>query len=251
MKHSELLDALRSWDPAELLEQFAGGVRDFSRINLLRPELAEMLDTTHRYVDECVYPDSRHNPLWGDYKMRPGTFDWDSYGRFLIPEDAPPPRNLTSMDLVGINLAGSYLYPVNFRHSDLTRANLQRAVFIDCDLSSAKLRRADLRDAQFHSCCLNDADFYMARMDRVLIADCEARGANFSRAKLARARIDGDLRNSNWNHAHCRATWLIGDLRGIDLTQLDSALVASSIINPDQLQPLLRLLRIRVASGQL
>ena len=245
MKHPELLDTLRSWDPVELLEQFTGGVRDFSRINLLRPELAKML-AAHTCIDECVYPGSHHNPLWDDYKLRSGTFDWDSSGRFVIPEDVPPPRNLTSVDLASINLAGSYLYPVNFRHSDLSQANLQRAVFFDCDLSSVNLRRADLSNAQFHSCCFNDADFYMARMDRVVIHDCEARGANFSRAKLARAHITGDLRNSNWNHAHCRATWLTGDLRGIDLAQLDSAFVASSTINSDQLQPLLRLLGIRV-----
>jgi uncharacterized protein YjbI with pentapeptide repeats len=244
LKHPEFLDKLRAWDPVELAEQFAKGVRDFSRINLLRTELAEIL-ATHTYLDAWVYPDSRHNPLWDDYKLQSGTFEWDSYGRFLIPEDLPPPRSLTSMDLAGINLEGSYLYPVNFGHSDLSQANLKRAVFIDCDLSSVKFSRADLRDAQFHSCCLNDADFYMARMDRVLIAG-EARGANFSRAKLARAHIAGDLRNSNWNHAHCRATWIIGDLRGIDLSRLDSAIVTSSTINPDQLQPLLRLLGIRV-----
>lgn len=248
MKHPEFLDALRAWDPVELLEQFARGTRDFSRINLLRPELAEML-AAHTHLDALVNPGSGYNPLWDDYKLRSGTFEWDCYGRFLIPEDAPPPRNLASMDLTGINLAGSYLYPVSFLHSDLSQANLQRAVFIDCDLSSVKLLRADLRAAQFHSCCLNDADFYMARMDRVLITGCEARGANFSRAKLVRAHIDGDLRSSNWNHAHCRATWLIGDLRGIDLTGLTpcTASVASSTISPDQLQPLLNLLGITVA----
>jgi len=247
LKQPEILDALRAWEPVELAEQFARGVRDFSRINLLRPELAEIL-ATHTYFHEFFYSDSRHNPLWGDYKQQAlSTFEWDSYGRFLIPEDAPPPRSLMSMNLAGINLAGSYLYPVNFDRSDLSQSNLQRAVFIDCDLSSVKLSRADLRDAQFHSCCLNDADFYMARMDRVLIDGCEARGASFSRAKLARAHISGDLRNSNWSHAHCRETWLIGDLRGIDFTQLDSAFVVSSTINPDQLQSLLRLLRISVA----
>lgn len=254
MERSELAKCLRALSPGELLELHAGGQRDFSRTTLLRAELERVFGDRLQF--DCADPNhwaaEKYNPLWIDYRFGvERDFEWDSYGRCLSVEesDLPEPRPLAGARLDGIDLSGSYLYPVDLSSADLDGADLRHAVFIDCVLSGASLRRADLRDCWFRECKLDGADFYMARMDRVVMVDCDARGVSFHRAKLRRARLYRvDLRRAQLEKAHCDRIVLEADLRGVCLTdlRLTDGRVGESVIEAGQVVPLLAALGIKV-----
>lgn len=258
MKQDELIQKLRALTPEELLSGYRKGVRDFSRVNLLRAEL-ECAVLERRFLGCVENPTCRrYNPLWVDFLLFAGErdFKWDSSGRCLSveevesPLDPPSRRNLSGADLTGIDLSGSYLYPIDFTKADLSGANLRHAIFIDCLFSSASLKRADLRGAHFFDCSVDAADFYMARMERVHMIDCDARGARLERAKLRRAGlIRVDLRDACLQYAHCDLITIAGDLRGVDLcrVRLPGSSVTGSTITARQVRPLLRALVVEVA----
>lgn len=165
----DLMSALRAFGPKELLAEYEQGVRDFSRINLLRPEL-ERACASPTFLECTQHPDAeRYNPLWVDYVCGvPGEtdFHWDRCGHCLFDEleDLPEPCDLKGTNLAEVNLSGSYLYPIDFTEANLSRADLRRTIFIDSTLAGADLSRSDLRDAQFHDCNLTRANLYMARL---------------------------------------------------------------------------------------
>jgi uncharacterized protein YjbI with pentapeptide repeats len=253
VNQSDVAKRLRAMTPEDLLAAYRKGQREFSRSNLLRPELEAALRDT-RDLDCIDHPEvDNYNPLWVDFRS-PGEqdFEWDRWGRclFVHLSDLPAPRRLSGAVLPGINLSGSYLYPIDFSEADLSGADLRRAVFIDCALRGARLTRADLRDAQFFECNLTGVDLYMARMERVSVVDCDAQRSNLQRAKLRRAHMTSvNLRKCNLANAHCERIALHAtNLRDIDLSavRLPDARVFGSTISKRQVPQLLRALDVMV-----
>jgi len=253
VNQSDIAKRLRAMTPEDLLACYRKGQREFSRSNLLRLELEAALRDT-RDLDCIDHPEvDNYNPLWVDFRS-PGEkdFEWDKCGRclFVHLSDLPAPRRLSGAVLPGINLSGSYLYPIDFSEADLSGANLRRAVFIDCALPGARLTRADLRDAQFLDCNLTGVDLYMARMERVSVVDCDAQRSNLRRAKLRRAHLTRvNLRKCDFTNAHCERIALhTTDLRDIDLSavRLAEASVFGSTVNKRQVPQLLRALDVTV-----
>lgn len=257
MGDGSIASELRAWTPDHLLTAYEGGRRDFRAVNLLRDELEAVYaksGTTFRYSD---HPDFELcNPLWLDRTGSRDDFAWDSYGRCLFDEyqDLPEPRDLKGRNLTGIDLRGSYLYPIDFTASCLKGANLSRCIFLDCDMSSVDMSRADLRDARLHNCVLEGAMFYMARMDRCRIYGPNARATSFERAKLKKAVLAGlDLRGATFRFAHFDRTVLNeSDLRGVDLstTRLRNSIVDGVTISAGQRRHLLRALDVTIKSSR-
>jgi len=245
---------LRALSAKDLVARYRAGERDFSRCNLLGPELAVaaagVQDLSCLGHPACEI----YNPLWIDFLGVPGErdFDWDLHGRCVSVaiDDAPTPRDLRGADLAGIRLSGSYVYPVDFSGGNLAAAALRRAVFIDCDLAGADLARCDMRDALFENCNLRGVNLYRARMDRVLMVGCDARSSNLRRARLYRARlIRADLRCAELQQAYCeRLDLLESDIWGVDLSavRLPAARIWGSRISRSQTGALLAALEVRI-----
>jgi uncharacterized protein YjbI with pentapeptide repeats len=246
---------LRAWTPSGLLSAYARGQRDFRAINLLREELEAVYgDTSTRFRYSDRWDWEKRNPLWIDYTDRGDDFSWDRSGHCLFDEmqDLPESRALSQQDLAGINLQGSYLYPIDFAGTSLQGADLRSCIFLDCDLSSVDLSRADLRDARIDGCIVERANFYMARMDRCRITSRRATSSNFKRAKLKKALLLGlDLKGATFQWAHFDRTVLNGcDLRGVDLSsvRLFQTMVDGVTISPEQSDTLLKALDVQVVS---
>jgi len=250
MTSSQILDELGATTPEDLLREYRTGRRDFSRINLLRREL-EPAVTDHSRPDCLDYPGADVcNPLWLDFHFR-SDFDWDQDGRCASLEfgDSLPPPILSGLNLAGIILAGSYLYPINFAGADLSYADLRRTVFIDCDLSGATLVKADLRGAYLRNCTLAHCDLSKARMERATLTYCDLRDSKFTETVLSLARLRGvDLRGACLKSARCKSMTLAGDLRNVDLqtASFPNARIGGLRITADQLDPLLTALGIAV-----
>jgi uncharacterized protein YjbI with pentapeptide repeats len=233
MTEEEILDALGATTPENLLRDYRAGQRDFSRINLLRTELKYAV--TPGFRPNCLDDSSadRWNPLWVDHHLWKD-FDWDYQGRCASAEfgDTLPPPVLAGSTLTGINLAGSYLYPLSLANADLSQADLRRAVFIDCDLSSATLFKADFRGALLRSCSLAGADLSRARFERATLECCDLRECNLNRTVLSLARFRGvDLRGTRIASARCVSITLAG--LQITADQLDSLLSKLGIFVDD------------------
>lgn len=247
----DLAAKMRAFSVGDLLAAYKRGRRNFERSNLLRVELETILKDEN-WLDCLDHPDTgRYNALWVDYRTpAERDFEWDRYGHILFAEDLLGARDLKSARLPGINLSGSYLYPVDFSGGDLSRADLRRAIFIDCKLAGANLRRADLRDATFEACDIRDVDFYMARMERVRFNDCNVIKSVLRRAKLNRARLRGvNLQKAVLDDAHCDRV-VLGDvdLRSVDLSRVrfPGARVGRVVISRNQVGSLLRALGVEI-----
>lgn len=161
--------------PEELVDRYRKGERNFVGINLLRAELEYIAQIRQRQPLSTGFPplqtnrvprwytnlfDVAVNPLWADYRDFDREFEWDSYGTFIPTEydDLLPPRDLSGLDLSGINLGGAYLYPVNFNGTNLTGASLRKAKLLDADLGGVILRYADLRRSFLASAKLQGCD---------------------------------------------------------------------------------------------
>ena len=237
--------------PAELLERYREGERDFARINVLREEIEFIASVRARDLDPPPYPDERYNTLWSDFRsIGDREFEWDSYGHFIPTEfdDVLPDRDLKDADLGEANFDGSYLYPVDLSNANLHRCSFRRALIFGAKLRGADLSYADLRDAVVVG-DLSGANLYMARLERCIIGGT-AVGCNLQRAKLGRANLSGlDLRGASLAKAHFGATSLSGaDLRDIswDDVELTSVDVTSALLQHRQIEPFLHSLRIRV-----
>ena len=243
----------RAFSPEEILAGYKSGKRDFSRANLLRHEI-ETTVQAEQYFDCLDHPDTAcYNALWIDFLNRvERDFDWDMHGRCVsLHPDLPDVRDLRNAALAGINLSGSYLYPVNFSGADLSGADLCGAILIDCTLVGTILKKADLRDATFANCNLSGANLHMARMERAVMSDCDATKVTLCRAKLYRARLNGvNLRGASLDAAHCERI-VLGevDFRRVDLSvvKFEGARVGRIVIARRQVKSLLRALGIEVA----
>jgi len=122
--------------------------------------------------------------------------------------DAPPPLQLSRVNLRGANLAG-----VDLRGAILHEADLRDARLDDADLSGSDLRGADLRRCSGKGVKLVDADL---------------RGANLSDARLINANLTGvTTTTSRWRRA-----FLIGAVTDRELQREDAvgaALPANSV----------------------
>jgi uncharacterized protein YjbI with pentapeptide repeats len=254
--------------PEELVERYRKGERDFVGINLLRAELEHIFRVRHHQpvridfsqlgsseVPKWYTPffDVAVNPLWADYKDFDSEFEWDS-GIFIPTEydDLLPPRDLTSLDLSGINLAGAYLYPVNFSGTNLTGADLRKAKLFDANLQGAVLRYSDMRRANLNSANLQGADLYMAKLQRAAMTSTNLEHANLRRAKLRKAVItSSDLRGAYLERAHFERTWLnYSKLQNVDLSnvELRDCVVTGVSVTHSQKSDFLAALKVRLVS---
>lgn len=232
MTVDEILDALGATTPEDLLRRYQAGHRDFTRVNLLRTELEWAVEPG--VPPDCVSDPNadRQNPLWVDHGLW-REFDWDFDGRCASADfgDSLPRPVLAGSTLCDIDLAGSYLYPVNFSNADLSHADFRAAVLIDCDFSGARLFKADFRGALLRDCNLVGANLSRARFERATLQFCDLRDSDIMRTVFSLARFRGvDLRGTQINSARCVSLTLAGGVR----------------INADQLQSLLSTLGIWV-----
>jgi uncharacterized protein YjbI with pentapeptide repeats len=240
--------------PEELLERYNAGERDFPRINLLRAELERILGpTTNTTLGEAEWTRAGgFNPLWDDFHNPLNRrFEWDDYGAFVPIEcdDILPDRDLSKANLTGINLEGSYLYPVNFSGANLHRANLRNAILHSVNLSGADLSYADLRRARVRG-DLQSANLYMAKLERCTLKGCDLRGADLRRAKLQETNLaNTDLRTANLSKAHFGRTMLNGArLQEVDFcdVNLDSVYVTGVTIDSSKWSEFLKALCIHL-----
>lgn len=253
--------------PGELVDRYRKGERNFLGINLLRAELEHIFRVRQRQPMSIGFPrlvttevpqwfansfDVAVNPLWADYEDFDREFEWDSYGTFVPTEydDLLPPRDLSGLDLSGINLDGAYLYPVNFNGTNLTGASLRKAKLFDADLGGAILRYADLRRSILASAKLQGCDMYMAKLQRTVLASTDLRHANLQRAKLRKAFItSSDLRGAHLDKAHFDRTWLnYSKLEDVDLrhVKLHNCVVTGVSIEASQQPEFLSALEVRL-----
>lgn len=249
--------------PEEILKRYSAGERTFVNINLLRKELESIMGETIEtaIVAPGYVSEKSSNPLWLDFlnlvpSDLPGSqqFDWDRYGRFGHEGlDEIPEKDLSNTNLSNINLAGSYLYPVNFSNTDLSHANLQHTKLLDVNLGGANLSHADLRGAVI-SGNLNDVDLTMARLDKCNLAECNLQGANLKRAKLKETDFTGaDLQNANLSKAHFDGTILNRvKLQGVDFKDvaLTNAYVTGIALTVSQETGFLKSLQIRLLENE-
>lgn len=253
--------------PEELIDRYHKGERNFVGINLLRRELEHIFQVRQRQPLNISFPqlattgvpkwytpffDATVNPLWADYKDFDREFEWDSYGIFIPIEydDLLPPRDLSGLDLSGINLDGAYLYPVNFNGTNLTGASLRKAKLFDADLRAAILRYADLRRSILASAKLEGCDMYMAKLQRVILASTDLRHANLRRAKLRKSFItSSDLRGAHLDKANFNQTWLnYSKLEDVDLRHVEfhDCVVTGVSIEASQQSAFLAALKVRL-----
>jgi len=253
--------------PEELIDRYRKGQRDFVGINLLRAELEHIYSIRQRQpmeidllqIETSQIPkwytpffDTAVNPLWADYRTYENEFEWDSFGAFIPTEydDILPPRDLTGLDLSGINLAGAYLYPVNLSGTNLTGAVLRKAKLFDANMEGAILRYADIRRTNLSGSNLEGADLYMARLQRAVLTSANLKHANLGRAKLRNTFIiSSDLRGACLAATHFERTWLNdSDMRNTDLSniELPDCVVTDITISHMQQADFLAALRIRL-----
>jgi len=234
MTVDEILDALGATTAEDLLRVYQAGHRDFSRINLLRTELRSAVSPG--LAPDCVRYSSgeRCNPLWADQGLWK-EFEWDDAGRCASAEfgDSLPPPLLAGTTLTGIDLSGSYLYPLNLSKADLSQADLRGAILIDCDLSGATLFKTDFRGALLRYCTLGGADLSRARFERATLDSCDLRGCKLQRTVLSLARFRGvDLRDTDIASARCVSITLAGGI-WITQEQLDALLATIGVFVRD------------------
>ncbi len=245
--------------PEELLERYSAGERNFARINLLRKELEHILGPTadtdlikpaYKWLD-------KFNILWADYRnpLPLGSrFEWDRYGSFIPVEldDSLPERNLSNANLSGINLEGSYLYPVNFCNANLAHANLRNTILHDVNLQGADLSHTDLRRSVVRG-NLQGVNLSMARLEGCDLSGCNLQGANLQRTKLQKANLAGaDMRQANLSKAHFERTVLNeAKLQGVDFKDvtLNSVYVTGVTLTISQQSDFLQSLRVRLSNA--
>ena len=243
--------------PEELVDRYHKGERNFVGINLLRRELEYIFQVRQRRslsisfaqlttteVPKWYTPffDVAVNRLWADYKDYDREFEWDSYGTFIPTEydDLLPPRDLAGLDLSGINLAGAYLYPVNFSGTNLTGSNLRKVKLFEADLRGTILRHADLRRSNLTRARLQGCDLYMAKLQRAILTSSDLKQANLQRSKLRKAIItSSDLRGVHLEKARFDRTWLnysnLQDVELSDVKLLNCVVTGISITASQQL----------------
>lgn len=136
-------------------------------------------------------------------------------------------------DLVAAALAGSDLYGVSIRSSDLSRADLSGSLINDGSLVQSTLRQANLQDAyligaDLSGSNLNGADLRRARLTNTILrssvlSDAQLAGADLSSADLREAQLVGaDLVGANLAGSRLQKADLSGaDLRDADLRHAD------------------------------
>lgn len=249
--------------PAELLERYAAGERDFHGINLLRAEIEALADEIDFYDPPSPgipfgYWKETVSPLWVDRRTAwEPLFHWEGNGfeplleaTWEEKEDWPDieETDLSGRDLSDINLQGAYLYRVNLTGATLRGAKFQAAVLIEVDLSAADLEKADFRESVAPGVKLNNANLKGARIERAML-----RGADLSSACLTRARLRrANLSLTSWSGAILSATrFSRNNLNGADFRDLDfanaklaDATVYGCLIAPEQEAPFLDALEI-------
>jgi DMSO/TMAO reductase YedYZ molybdopterin-dependent catalytic subunit len=98
-------------------------------------------------------------------------------------------RNLLSLSVAGLNLAGLSARKALLRNADFTGCILTKANFDRANLSNARFGGADLREANFASADVEGADFSGADLRRCDFRSASLFGATFRQAE-AFARID-------------------------------------------------------------
>ena len=256
-RQADIQAVIRSYKalyPGELVERYNNGERDFRRINLFRAELEKIF--TDRFADgryiELPAPYEDFNPLWNDYRRSfESKFEWDAWGHFIPVEfdDLLPMRDLSHVDLRGIDLSGSYLYRVKFEGANLSDAVIRKAQVFDCEWADVDLNHADLRRTWFREVDMVNANIYMSRLNRTRFSSCHLNGADLRRVKLRKAwLVWSDLTNAKLAKAHFDQTWLSGsNLSGVDFNDVDlqNTIVYGVTLADGQQEDFMKALRIR------
>ncbi|MCL0057507.1 pentapeptide repeat-containing protein [Dehalococcoidales bacterium] len=256
-RQADIQAVIRSYKalyPDELVERYKKGERDFRGINLFRTELEKIFVdrfAAGQYI-ELPAASEDFNPLWNDYRWSfESEFEWDAWGHFIPVEfdDLLPMRDLSHVDLRGIDLSGSYLYRVKFEGANLSDAVIRKAQVFDCEWAGVDLNHADLRRTWFRDVDMVNANLYMSRLNRTRFSSCHLNGADLRRAKLRKAwLVWSDLTNAKLAKAHFDQTWLCGsNLSGVDFNDVDllNTTVYEVTLANGQQEDFMKALRIR------
>lgn len=253
-----VIRAYKALYPEELVERYKKGERDFRGINLFRAELEKIVADRFAAGRQVELPAAsvEFNPLWNDYRWSfESEFEWDLWGHFIPEEfdDILPIRDLSYVDLRGIDLSGSYLYRVKLEGANLSNAVIRKGQVFDSEWAGVDLNHADLRRTWFRDVDMANANIYMARLNRTKFMSCRLKGADLGRAKLRKAWLVGsDLSNAKLKRAHFDQTWLSGsNLLNVDFDQVDfhNSIVYEVTLAKNQQRAFLSAMRIRTDAG--
>lgn len=99
-------------------------------------------------------------------------------------------RQLSGLDLVGVNLERANLYGADLRGAILTGARLWRSNLGSANLSGANLEQAELREANLRLANLRAANLTQANLQGANVLFTDVRGANFTNANFKGALIE-------------------------------------------------------------
>lgn len=250
----DLIHFYKALYPEELVERYKKGERDFRGINLFRAELEKIFADRIAAGQYIELPSaSEFNPLWMDYRgVIEREFEWDWSGHFIPDEfdDILPMRDLSHIDLSGIDLSWSYLYRVKLEGANLSGAIIRKAQVFDCAWAGVDLNHSDLRRTWFRDVDMVNSNVYMSRLNRTRFSSCYLNNADLRRAKLRKAwLVWSDLTNANLAKAHFDETILSGsNLSSVDFNDvdLDNCIVYEITLADGQQKDLIKALKIRI-----
>ncbi|HFC8501656.1 TPA: pentapeptide repeat-containing protein [Neisseria oralis] len=123
-------------------------------------------------------------------------------------------RDLSDLDLAGVDFRGAYLFSVHFRESQLMRAKLQGVNLSYADLPSADLEFADLQGADLHRANLpftnlKSTKLFKANLQRADLQHAKLAFSNLQKADLREANLqEANLLGANLQLANVENTYL-------------------------------------------
>ncbi|NEQ51012.1 MAG: pentapeptide repeat-containing protein [Leptolyngbya sp. SIO3F4] len=123
--------------------------------------------------------------------------------------------NLQEAQLSAANLQKAYLYEANLQAAFLESANLQETDLTIANLQETSLIRANLQGASLYGANLQGAFLQIANLQGAFLYN-----ANFQQANLKEANLQGAIALQTD----------FSDVKGLELSQLDSAYVCAPIL---------------------
>ncbi len=223
-------------DASELLERYAAGQRDFSRVNLSGADLSgvNLSGVDHQSRTNLSGTDLR------GVKLRGARLHGVN-----LSDAKLSCADLSGANLTVANLSGAKLFRANLKSTNLQFANLRFTDFSCTDLSSAVLTgavldkanltkanisRADFRYTQLINACLIEANLIDSTFIGANLTDSDLQKASFYRSNLAHAKLiranltDADLTDANLARADLTNAILSGvNLEGTILSKTQTS----------------------------
>jgi uncharacterized protein YjbI with pentapeptide repeats len=201
-------------DPETLLQRYAQGERDFSRISLNECSLSGV-KLPHIILQEASLK---------IVNLSTANLSHSNLQRAILNVSRLSGANLSQANLQQAQLNVANLIRAVLVGANLTKASLIRAELLRADLSNAILSGANFQEADLREARLRWANLSGANLSRCNLRNSSLLGANLSAAQLYSAVLDGatlggaSLMGAELRHANLRSADLSGaNLRGANL----------------------------------